>query len=156
MTKKIALLLAFVLAFSSTNMIYANENLRIIDITPPVITDIVLDKTVVEVGTTSGSSIQVSVMASDDISGIDFMFVQFYNADYDKTITTYLDYDENTDLYIGHIDINGYALPGTYYINYAYARDYAGNEIIYSESYDNLNFMTNFVVINDVTDNVQP
>ncbi|MFV0393507.1 MAG: hypothetical protein ACK5LC_03785, partial [Coprobacillaceae bacterium] len=95
-------------------------------------------------------TIKITVKAIDE-SGIDFMFVQFYNADYDKTITTYLDYDENTDLYIGHIDINEYALPGTYYINYAYARDYAGNEIIYSESYDNLSFTTNFFVINDDT-----
>lgn len=108
------------------------------DGTPPVLKNVTLSTTSV----TPPGSIDVTVEASDDISGVSFGFVYFDCSETGKHLSCALDnnyYDSDTGEYIyypdgnfhGTITIDQYALPGNFEINNLYLYDEAGNVCTY-------------------------
>ncbi|MBQ1476668.1 MAG: cell wall-binding repeat-containing protein [Erysipelotrichaceae bacterium] len=93
----------------------------------PEIVSITLDKTEV----TAPGEVEVTVEASDDVSGVRNVQMAFHNKEYDCYYYLTLQPDENGQWH-GVLQLNEYAKPGEYVINYILAEDNAGNNRSYS------------------------
>lgn len=74
-----------------------------------------------------GDIVLLQVNITDDDSGIEQSFAKLYNPNYESVETIGLSFNVATDFYEGTFEINQYWIPGTYYLEYIYARDVAQN-----------------------------
>lgn len=160
MIKRFLVSAFFMLLFLNANIVYANTNDRayapkIIDLTPPEVISISKDKDNVKTPGTVG----INVKATDNISGINSIYLQFYNEQYNSYIDAFIDeygYDKTTDSYNVNIEIGEFTLPGTYKLSRLHVHDNANNTAIFETVSNNLNFDISFVVENDITDVTPP
>ena len=119
----LALLLCLFPAFASSN---EDESERIVDTEPPTVTGITLSATNV----TAPGLITITVTATDDISGIDYVSASFRNADTNSYLSA--DFETYGDgIIIGTIKAGRYTNAGTYTIALLSLSDYADNYITY-------------------------
>lgn len=79
----------------------------------------------------------IKVAASDDISGIDHITVQFKNLSNDRMAGIVLREEDGIDgIYSGWLKINAYEKDGTFTLYKATLTDYAGNYQVYCRSQD--------------------
>lgn len=139
------------------------EPFGIIDVTPPVLTGITLDKTTVE----TPGIVTVTATATDDISGVSGISIDFYCEESQQGIYANLSnevYNEETDEYeivdyfTGRMRIDEYTLSGVYFCESINVYDRAGNRAEYRRNLDDwmiengyfpLPEISNVVVINN-------
>ncbi len=120
---------------SIRNVKFTVTNGGTIDITAPVINEIQLSTASVE----AGGSIEITADITDDISGVDYVWMSFQCEEYPQTLDVNLSYNGyydnerneqkefNDGKWHGIIYINQYARPGDYTVSSVSMRDKAGN-----------------------------
>ena len=112
-----------------------NENNRAVDTTPPKIKleTFKIDKK----NPNPGDTVNLSVEATDDISGVKYIFVYYKMPITEKTKGIALEYDGDEKVYKGSLYVDENSAPGKWYIDYIYLCDNLQNELnIYSSEYD--------------------
>lgn len=135
------------LGISSTIEI-TNSNPDILD---PIVHNISLDKTTIDLST--NDEIFITVDATDDMSGVDHVYIRFHGP-YNQYEHVYLYPEQGL---IRKIDINKYFGSGEYNIDYIKIRDNAGQEHIYTGSaITEAGLDTSFEIINPNEDITAP
>jgi hypothetical protein len=134
--------------FSAANFTVVND---LIDLTPPTILSVSVDKTEAN----PDDTVTISITADDDKSGIDQIYVGV-DSNYD-----YFDgdaiYNVETNKYELKIPITEKTKPGLRSIDYIYVIDKAGNDMSYYNGYEDADFSAaNFTVINENADITPP
>ncbi|MGL4107395.1 dockerin type I domain-containing protein [Clostridium sp. LP20] len=128
------------------NKVYDENVNRAVDVTPPIlhINTLKVDKKEAKVGET----VNISLKATDDLSGIKRVEVYYNTPITNKFELVKLSYDEKEDLYKGNIYINENIEEGEWKINYIALTDHLNNYISYHKNRNDFTALT-FNVKND-------
>ena len=127
-------LLVFSLASKQTQAFADN-----VDTTPPVVTDIILSTTTV----TAPGTVQVTVIASDDSSGISGGTIWFKNLDTNGQLASGMYVDGNNNLTV-ELSVSDHTNAGDYVVSCVEITDAAGNTAYYyGEGYEYFNTAQN-------------
>jgi hypothetical protein len=134
--------------FSAAEFTVVNDQ---IDVAPPTISSVSVDKTEAK----HGDTVTLSIRAEDDKSGVKSVYV-YANGNYDD-YSGYAEYIEETGIYEVKIPITEATRPGPWSISTIQIYDYNGNGTFYNNGYDDVDFSAaNFTVNNDLIDVTPP
>lgn len=125
-----------------------------IDVTPPQITKVEIDKTEYQ----AGESFVVTLEANDDVSGVETFAATFINLENGRTITT--DFSESKNPLVAAGKISRFESNGNFTLNSISISDKAGNHVFYetssTEGNPELPNIVSFDVVNNQQGDVQP
>ncbi|MFK4327422.1 hypothetical protein ABH965_004094 [Bacillus sp. RC97] len=100
----------------------------------------------------AGESVQVSVEAEDDVSGVKYVFIDIKGPGGEEKSET-ANYDSRTKRWVANISLSSYAQPGEYIVSTVVMYDNADHPVVYRGGRD---FNANFNVENDLGSDQQP
>ncbi|EOO45455.1 S-layer homology domain-containing protein [Bacillus cereus] len=118
------------------------------DIAPPKLNKVEIEKKTYQ----AGESVQVSVEAEDDVSGVKSVFITIQGPE-GEDMKQHAIYDTQTKRWVANIPLSSYAQPGEYIVDKILLEDNANHYKLYQDKVD---FNVDFIVGNDIGSDQQP